>query len=147
MTMEREKLNRPMSLDPHRRSGPIKTLIVDDSPFVREGLNQLASRVPEIEVIATANDGIEAVELALLGFPELVLMDFQMPRMDGLTAARLMRAGHTDIRIILMTAHDLVKIKATGLCNHVDAIIGKQDLHTELPHIVKNLFPYRFYEE
>jgi len=144
MTTEREKSERPICWEPRHRTGPIKTLIVDDSPFVREGLHQLAARVPEIEIIATANDGIEAVELALLGFPELVLMGFQMPRMDGLTAARLMRAGHADVKIMLMTAHDLVKVKATGLCNHVDAILGKQDLPAELANVVRQLFPRRF---
>src|SRR5262245_14371293 len=142
MTMEKERLEGE-SRGAHRGFVPIKTMIVDDSPFVRDGLHQLMTKVPEIEIIATANDGIDGVELALLGFPELVLMDFQMPRMDGLTAARLIRAGHPDIRIVLMTAHDLDKVKASGLCAHVDAIVGKQDLPLQLATLVRQLFPYR----
>jgi DNA-binding NarL/FixJ family response regulator len=144
MTVEKENTERHhLNRIAHRGSGPIKTLIVDDSPFVRDGLQQLAARVPEIEIIGTANDGIDGVELALLSFPELVLMDFQMPRMDGLTAARLIRAGHEDIRIILMTAHDLDKVRASGLCKQVDAIVGKQELPLQLASIVRQLFPYR----
>jgi DNA-binding NarL/FixJ family response regulator len=144
MTAEKEKAEtQPLRCISHRGAGAIKTLVVDDSPFVREGLQQLAARVPEIEIIGTANDGIDGVELALLSFPELVLMDFQMPRMDGLTAARLIRAGHADIRIVLMTAHDLDKVKASGLCKQVDAIVGKQELPAQLATLVRQLFPYR----
>jgi len=144
MTTEKETSQQPPAWGAQRRSGPVKTLVVDDSPFVREGLHQLAAKVPEIEIIATASDGIEAVELTLLSFPELVLMDFQMPRMDGLTAARLMRAGHADIRIILMTAHDLEKVKASGVCKQIDAFVGKQEIPMQLANIVRQLFPYRF---
>jgi DNA-binding NarL/FixJ family response regulator len=144
MTLEKEMTEQNhLSRISHRGSGAIKTLVVDDSPFVRDGLQQLAARVPEIEIIGTANDGIDGVELALLSFPELVLMDFQMPRMDGLTAARLIRAGNEDIRIVLMTAHDLDKVKASGLCKHVDAVVGKQELPIQLATLVRQLFPYR----
>jgi DNA-binding NarL/FixJ family response regulator len=144
MTVENEKTDEyNLSRVARRGSGAIKTVVVDDSPFVRDGLQQLAARVPDIEIIATANDGIDGVEVALLSFPELVLMDFQMPRMDGLTAARLIRAGNADIRIILMTAHDLDKVKASGLCKQVDAIVGKQELPVQLATLVRQLFPYR----
>lgn len=66
----------------------VKVLIVDDSAFMRNALASMLSSDPEIEVIGKARDGIEAVELVEKLRPDIVTMDVEMPRMDGITALR-----------------------------------------------------------
>ncbi|MFN3479057.1 MAG: chemotaxis response regulator protein-glutamate methylesterase [Thermodesulfovibrionales bacterium] len=66
----------------------VKVLIVDDSAFMRNALGSMLSSDPEIEVIGKARDGIEAVELVEKLRPDIVTMDVEMPRMDGITALK-----------------------------------------------------------
>ena len=67
----------------------IKVLIVDDSAFMRNALRNMLSTDPEISVIGTARDGVEAVEKTALLKPDVITMDVEMPRMDGIDALRL----------------------------------------------------------
>lgn len=66
----------------------VKVLIVDDSAFMRNALGSMLSSDPEIEVIGKARDGIEAIELVEKLRPDIVTMDVEMPRMDGITALK-----------------------------------------------------------
>ncbi|KHK02305.1 protein-glutamate methylesterase/protein-glutamine glutaminase [Desulfovibrio sp. TomC] len=66
----------------------IKVVVVDDSAFMRKALSTMLSKDPEIEVVATARDGEEGLELIRRHQPDVVTLDIEMPRMDGLTALR-----------------------------------------------------------
>jgi two-component system chemotaxis response regulator CheB len=66
----------------------VKVLIVDDSAFMRNALTSMLSSDPEIQVISTARDGLEAIEKVASLRPDIVTMDIEMPRMDGITALR-----------------------------------------------------------
>lgn len=66
----------------------IRVLIVDDSAFMRNALNTMLSSDPEIEIVGTARDGLEAIEKVVSLNPDIVTMDVEMPKMDGLTALR-----------------------------------------------------------
>ncbi len=70
----------------------IKVLIVDDSAFMRKSLSLMLSSDPDIEVIGTAKDGLEGLELNRKLLPDLVTLDIEMPRMDGLTALQKIMA-------------------------------------------------------
>jgi len=72
----------------------IKAVVVDDSAFMRKSLSLMLESTGEIEVIATARDGIEGVEMVKTKFPDIVTMDIEMPRMDGLTALQKIMKEH-----------------------------------------------------
>jgi two-component system chemotaxis response regulator CheB len=72
----------------------IKAVVVDDSAFMRKSLSLMLESSGEIEVVATARDGIEGVEMVRTKFPDIVTMDIEMPRMDGLTALQKIMKEH-----------------------------------------------------
>ncbi|MFO7965858.1 MAG: response regulator [Desulfobacterales bacterium] len=78
----------------------IRVLLADDHPVMRDGLSQLLSLQPDIEVVGEASDGKEAVEKTREMSPDVVLMDVNMPNMNGVEATRLIHSEYPDIRII-----------------------------------------------
>ncbi|BAK35990.1 two-component system response regulator [Microlunatus phosphovorus NM-1] len=82
----------------------ITVLIADDHPVYRDGLASLLEPLPGIEVVARAADGIEAVEQARVTQPDVVIMDLQMPRLNGIEATRqvLAELPHTGVLVITM---------------------------------------------
>ena len=81
----------------------VKVLIVDDSAFMRNALTSMLGSDPEIRVIGTARDGVEAVEKTALLRPDIVTMDVEMPRMDGLEALRLIM-DKTPVPVIMVSS-------------------------------------------
>ncbi|OZB77071.1 MAG: DNA-binding response regulator, partial [Microbacterium sp. 14-71-5] len=85
----------------------VRVLIADDQALIRAGLAMVLGAQPDIEVVGEAQDGIEAVALAKVHRPDVVLMDVQMPRMDGLEATRELVASGSGIRVLVLTTFDL----------------------------------------
>jgi DNA-binding NarL/FixJ family response regulator len=83
---------------------PITVLIADDQRLVRAGFRVILDSEPDIQVIGEAADGAEAVRLAGLLAPDVVLMDIRMPRLDGLSAARQLVGGRS--RVLILTTFD-----------------------------------------
>ncbi|MGW7406926.1 response regulator transcription factor [Streptomyces sp. NPDC054833] len=102
---------------------PQRILIVDDEPAVREALQRsLAFEGYDTEV---AVDGADALEKATVYKPDLVVLDIQMPRMDGLTAARRIRGAGETTPILMLTARDTVGDRVTGLDAGADDYLVK----------------------
>ena len=100
-----------------------RILIVDDEPAVREALQRsLAFEGYDTEV---AVDGADALEKAAAYKPDLIVLDIQMPRMDGLTAARRIRGGGDTLPILMLTARDTVGDRVTGLDAGADDYLVK----------------------
>ena len=79
----------------------IRVLIVDDSPFMRRSLERLLAKMGGVQVVGVAADGIEAVKLALELRPDVITMDVEMPRMDGVTAVgEIMQSVPTPIVMV-----------------------------------------------
>jgi DNA-binding NarL/FixJ family response regulator len=83
----------------------IRVLLADDQRIVREGLETLLGLLEDVEVVGTAADGEEAIELAGTSRPDVVLMDLRMPRCDGVEATRRLREGHPDIKVLMLTTY------------------------------------------
>ncbi|MFF1876340.1 response regulator [Leifsonia sp. NPDC058230] len=87
-------------------TAPIRLVIADDHPVVRDGLAGMFASDPEFLVVGEAADGYEAVELAQNLRADVVLMDLRMPRMDGLQAIAQLRAIGSAARVIVLTTYD-----------------------------------------
>jgi DNA-binding NarL/FixJ family response regulator len=81
----------------------INVLIADDHPVVRNALKQLLGGVEGIDVIAVTADGREAVDTALETSPDVVLMDLEMPELNGIEATRALTAAGSSARIVILT--------------------------------------------
>ncbi|MFD8414086.1 MULTISPECIES: response regulator transcription factor [unclassified Streptomyces] len=100
-----------------------RILVVDDEPAVREALRR--SLAFEGYAAQTAVDGLDALDKAGAYAPDLIVLDVQMPRMDGLTAARRLRAGGSTTPILMLTARDTVGDRVTGLDAGADDYLVK----------------------
>ncbi len=83
-----------------------RVLIVDDQEVVREGLRAILSTAPGIEVVGVAGNGAEAVEAVAARQPDVVLMDLNMPIMNGVAATRALLATNPEVRVLVLTTYD-----------------------------------------
>ena len=84
----------------------IRVLLADDHAVVRQGTRELLEREPSIDVVAEASDGKQAVHLALRERPDVVVMDFAMPELNGIEATRQIKAVEPAIAVLVLTAYD-----------------------------------------
>ena len=87
-------------------AGPIRVLLVDDHHVVRQGLRSVLESDPRLTVVGEAADGLEAIEQARALEPQVVLMDFSMPRLDGVEATRRLRAEMPHIQVIGLSMYE-----------------------------------------
>jgi len=94
---------------------PIRILITDDHLIVREGLRLILETADGLEVVGEAEDGAECLRLLQDLEPDVVLMDLQMPGMDGITAIGHLRREHPDIAIVILTTFNEDELMLRGL--------------------------------
>jgi CheY-like chemotaxis protein len=108
---------------PTAAEGATRILLVDDHVVFRQGLVGLLEATPGIAIIGEASDGLEAIELADLLLPDVVVMDLTMPRMNGIEATRRITANHPHIRVIGLSMHDSQEmeqaIRDAGACRYL----------------------------
>lgn len=89
-----------------KHTGVIQVVLADDHSVVRRGIRELLEEEDDIQVIAEATNGTEAVDLTLKHQPDVAVLDIQMPTMTGIEAARQIKTKAPDVRILVLTAYD-----------------------------------------
>jgi DNA-binding NarL/FixJ family response regulator len=115
----------------------IGVLVVDDQSMVREGFAALLAAQPDIDVLGTAGDGQEAVELARKVAPDVVLMDVRMPRLDGIEATRILLAEEPAPKVLVLTTFDLDDHIYAALRAGASGFLLKHAPAAELLHAVR----------
>ncbi len=105
----------------------IRVLVADDQSMVRAGFRMLLADEPEIEVVAEASNGLEAVDKAARFHPTVVLMDIRMPELDGLEATRRILARDGSARILILTTFDLDEYIYEALSAGASGFVLKDD--------------------
>ena len=118
----------------------LTTLMVDDDDFVLKSMPSFLSRVPEIEVVGTARDGVEALEKLRVSQPKIVLMDVRMPRMGGIEAAVIILREFPKVRVVLTSGIDDPEMRAECLATGAHGFMAKLEVITQFPTLVKLLF-------
>jgi DNA-binding NarL/FixJ family response regulator len=103
----------------------LQVLIADDSPQVRQELRTLLTLAGEIEIVGEATDGLEAVRLAGALQPDVVLMDLEMPVMDGYEAARQIKSRWPACWVVALTAHGYEAARQKASQSGVDVFLVK----------------------
>lgn len=103
----------------------IRLLLVDDHPLMRTGLRMLLATEADLLVIGEAEDGQGAIDLATKLGPDVVLMDVEMPRMDGVTATGKLHQELPQIAIIVLTLYDNADTRARALNAGAAAFVSK----------------------
>ena len=85
---------------------PIRVLIADDHELFRDGLKTLILSAPDVELVAEATSGAEAIRLTAAHRPDVALLDIQMPEVNGIEAARQIVAANPDTRVLMLTMFD-----------------------------------------
>jgi NarL family two-component system response regulator YdfI len=94
---------------------PIRILITDDHLIVREGLRLILETVEGVDVVGEASDGAECLQLVPELQPDVILMDLQMPRMDGITAIGHLRSQYPKLAIVILTTFNEDDLMVRGL--------------------------------
>ena len=119
----------------------IRALLVDDFRFVIHILTELLERLGRFDVVGVAHSGTEGVRLATELEPDLVLLDLNMPGLNGLDVTRtLCKADHTP-KIVMITLDDDARFHRIALEAGAAAFCSKLDLDSRLPEILADLFP------
>jgi DNA-binding NarL/FixJ family response regulator len=121
----------------------IRALVVDDSAPAQEAVCGLLALAPRVEVVGRAGNGVEAIAAVASLDPELVIMDVNMPYLDGLKACSILTRNYPDLTVLLMSAEESDQLREAGLRHGAHAFLPKQHLIPGLPAAIRELFPGR----
>ena len=118
---------------------PIRVLIVDDHPIVRDGLRGMLTAEPDFEVVGEAGDGAEALTLVDALAPDVVLMDLRMPGMDGIEATEEIMRRLPDAKVLIFTAYSERALLQRGLESGARGYILKEAPHETLLRAIEKV--------
>lgn len=120
-------------------SEPIRILLVDDQPLFRGAIAALLANEPDMEVVGEAENGLRGVEMARALRPELVILDVEMPVMNGVEAVRLIREQVMDVKVIMLTVSDADEHVLEALRNGAHGYLTKDLRPEQLYEMVRSV--------
>lgn len=118
---------------------PIRVLCVDDHPLVRKGIVAILANEADIELVAEAGNGRDAVELFRQHQPDVTLMDLRMPELDGIGAVKIIRGEFPEAKIIALTSFDGDQDIYRALEAGVRGYLLKEMVHTEVLNAIRKV--------
>ena len=120
----------------------IKVMLVDDHALIREGIKQLLEFDGSIEVIEQASDGIECLEKLKIPRPDILLLDINMPKMNGIEVLEALKAKKDPVKVLILTVHSeveyLVKAVDIGANGYILKDSGSVELKQAIMDIINN---------
>jgi DNA-binding NarL/FixJ family response regulator len=121
-------------------SRKIRVLVADDSPTALRSVCDYLEFAGGFEIVATASDGLNAIQLASVHKPDLVLLDLSMPRVNGLEAAEQIRLSSPDLRVIIFSELNGLSLADECLRHGADSFVTKDNLPDRLLMEIQRLF-------
>jgi len=118
----------------------IKILIADDQRLFRQGLRSLLEQEKDFEVVGEAADGQDAFTLVQEANPDIVLMDVEMPKLDGIHATRLIVERYPQIKILMLSVHNEDERVVSAIRSGASGYILKDADHKEFVKIIRSTF-------
>ncbi|MBE0542394.1 MAG: response regulator transcription factor [Verrucomicrobia bacterium] len=138
---KQSKANKPAT------KTPIRTLVVEDSPTAMRAVANLLELFPAVQLVGMAGNGDEGLQLTAKFQPDLVLMDMELPGMDGLTLTELLHKQFPAMRLVVTSSHEGDGWQRLVAAHGGDAFIPKSRLPAELAGIMARFFPQAAWEE
>ncbi len=110
----------------------IRVLLVDDHPLMRKGIRSVLESYETITIVGEASNGLEAVNLANLLRPSVIIMDVNMPQMDGVQATRLIKQSHPRTTIIGLSVNEAGSVQQALLQAGASAYLNKDNVGEDL---------------
>jgi two-component system, NarL family, response regulator DesR len=119
--------------------GPIRVLLAEDEEMIREALTDLLSRAPDMEVVAAVGDGRRAVEEARARRPDVVVVDLEMPKLDGLGVVLELARILPDVPVVVLTGHGRPVILRKALMSGARGFLAKGAPGATLAEVVRRV--------
>lgn len=119
---------------------PVKVILADDHSMIREGIKQLLEITGEIQVIGEAADGIECLNLLKKVKADVLLLDINMPKMNGLQVLEKINKGQTDIKVLMLTVHNEIDYLIKAIDIGIDGYLLKDSGSAELKKAIFSIY-------
>lgn len=123
----------------------IKTIVVDDHRILRDGIKALLREMPNIDLVGEASNGQELIPLVKDCLVDLILMDINMPKMNGIEASREVLKICPDVKIIVLSMHDDIDYYESIVQIGIDGFLLKESNYDELEKAIESVFDGRPY--
>ena len=118
---------------------PMRTILVDDYPPLLAALATLLRTFSGVEIVGRANNGTDGLKLATEQNPDLVIIDFSMPDMDGAAVTRQLKAGAHPPKVVVMSFHAEPEYRDIAMRAGADAYLVKTDIYNELMPLLERI--------
>ncbi len=125
----------------------IKILLVDDQIMVRRGLRMSLALEPDLRIVGEAGNGREALDLIRVTNPDVIVMDIEMPELDGISALKTLRKTLPDCPVIMLSLHDDAQNRALALSSGANAFVSKQAGANLLVETIRKIRPDPHHEQ